>query len=292
MKDSIVRLLKRMLGINDLSLYIRKKKQKVEKLLYTKKYTADDIIHVMEKCGVNPGHPLIIHSAMGSLYNYVGTADELIDKIIDYLGPDGTLCMPAYPQNKFDDTQVFDVRNTPSAAGYLTEVFRRRAGVKRSLNQLHSVCAIGRDADLITGEHHLSKTCFDEHSPYFIIGQLGGYSMSIGMPKWFVGTGEHVCESLLFGKLKFFTDKFDIKLTFQYLDKSGLEYKHEMNAKSSNPNAYVRSHSTLLFDKYFDSQKFVRYKLSNIWICCCDMKYLYTRLVSLAIEGKTIYKRI
>lgn len=290
MKDWIVRIVKRLLGVNDLSLYIRKKKQKVEKLLYTKKYTADDIISIMEKCGIKPGRPLVVHSAMGSLYNYVGTADELIDKIIDYLGPDGTLCMPAYPKNKFDDTQVFDVRNTPSAAGYLTEVFRKRAGVKRSLNQLHSVCAIGRDADLITGEHHLSKTCFDEHSPYYIIGQLDGYSMSIGMPKWFVGTGEHVCESLLFGKLKFFTDKFDVKMTFHYIDKNGKEFNHRMNAKSTNPNAYVRTHSTLLFDKYFNSTKFKRCKLSNVWISCFDMRYLYDKLTDLALKGLTIYK--
>lgn len=290
MQDVIVRSVKKILGVRDLSLFVRKQTQQVEKLFYTKKYTVNDIISIMRESGIEPGRPLVVHSAMGSLYNFEGTADELIDSILDYLGPEGTLCMPAYPINKFDNSQIFDVRNTPSAAGYLTEVFRKRAGVKRSLNQLHSVCALGKDADIITREHHYSKTCFDEHSPYYIIGQLGGFSMSIGLPKWFVGTGEHVCESLLFGKLDFFTQKFDIKLTFHYLDNLGKAFQHEMNAKSSNPKAYVRTHSTSLFDNYFDSTKYKRSKLSNIWICIFDMKYLYERLTDLALEGITIYK--
>ena len=289
MKDTIVYILKKLLGINDLSLYVRKKKQQFEKIIYTQKYTSDDIIKILRESGVKPGRPLVVHSAMGSLYNYKGTAEELIDKIIEYLGPDGTLCMPAYPINKFDNTKVFDVLNTPSAAGYLTEVFRKRPGVKRSLNQLHSVCALGKDADFITREHHLSRTCFDEHSPYYLIGQLGGYSMSIGMPKWFVGTGEHVCESLLYGKLPFFTNKFNIEETFHYIDEAGEDFYHTMNARSKTPKAYVRTHSTLLFDKFFDSQKFSRRKLSNIWICCFDMRYLYEKLTELAIKGINIY---
>ena len=279
---------KRLFGISDFTLYIRKKQQKVERLFYRKKFSADDIIETLRTNGVPPGKPLIVHSAMGTLYNYTGTADELIDKLIEYLGPKGTLCMPAYPKNKTDNSQVFDVQDTPSAAGYLTEVFRKRPGVKRSLNQLHSVCAFGRDADKITGEHHLSITCFDEHSPFYIIGQLGGYTCNIGLPKWFVGTGEHVCESLLFNKLAYFARKFEIKKTFTYRTWDGTEMKHAMYAESCFK--YVRKRSTAIFDKYFEPTKYHRTRLSNVWITSFEMKYLYERLTELAMKGITIYK--
>ena len=285
---TLVPVIKKVFGINDLTLSLRKNKQKVEKLFYHKKFTADDIIEVLRANGVKPGKPLMVHSAMGNLYNYKGTIDELIDKLLEFVGSEGTLCMPAYPKDKTNNNQIFDVRNTPSAAGILTETFRKRSGVKRSLNQLHSVCAIGKDADLIIGDHHHSVTCFDEHSPYYIIGQLGGYTTSIGLPKWFVGTGEHVCESLLFSKLDYFTKKFEIKKTFTYRTWDGTELKHTMFAESHQK--YIRTHSTAIFDKYFDSTKYHRIKLSNVWITSFDMKYLYDRLTELALEGITIYQ--
>ena len=217
----IVKCVKRFFDIKNFTLFCRKKKQSIEKLIYRKKYSSDDIINILKQSGVKPGHPIIVHSAYSNLYNYSGTADELIDKLIEFLGPDGTLCMPAFPSDKRNPNKIFDVVNSPSAAGYLTEVFRKRPGVLRSLNQLHSVCALGKDADKITGSHHLSKICFDDNSPFYIIGQLGGYIVNLGMPKWFIGTGGHVCEALLYDRLDFFKNKFSNNVTFTYKDKNG-----------------------------------------------------------------------
>lgn len=284
----ISKKIKSLFHIKDLSLYMRKRVQRLSQFFYRKKFNSDDIIDVLRRCGVKPGRPLMVHSAMGNLYNYEGSAEDLIDKLLEFLGPEGTLCMPAYPADKFNTDRIFDIDTTPSAAGYLTEVFRKRNGVLRSVNQLHSVCALGRDASRIVSEHSRSITCFDVHSPYYIIGQLGGYTCSLGLPKWFIGTGCHVCESLLFNKLPFFTKKFEIPLVFTYRGANGQIIKHTMNAKSSTN--YIRYHNTHLIDKYFDKDKYARYRLSNIWINCFDMRYLYERMTVLALEGKTIYR--
>lgn len=281
-------IVRKITGIPNLTLYIRKKKKKIDKLFYRKKYSTDDIIRILKESGVQSGHPVVVHSAMGQLYNFTDTADELIDGLLNYLGPDGTLCMPAFPKDKYNTSKIFDVKETPSAAGYLTEVFRRRKGVLRSMNQLHSVCAIGKDAEQIVKDHHNSRICFDEHSPYYIIGQLNGYVVDIGLPEYYIGTGAHVCEALLFDKLEYFRRKFTKSLEFTYKDKDGEIVKHVMLTKSAKP--YIRSHSTKLIDTYFDKDKYHRVKLSNIWINTFDMKYLYTRLYELALEGKTIYK--
>lgn len=286
-KIAIVKLVKRLFRIKNFTLFCRRKKQRIEKMFYRKKYTSDDIIEIVKASGVKPGHPLIVHSAYGNLYNYQGSADELIDRLLEYLGPDGTLCMPAFPKDKYNANVVFDVNNEPSAAGYLTEVFRKKNGVKRSANKLHSVCALGKDADLITGDHHNSRICFDEHSPFYIIGQLDGYILNLGLPKWYVGTGEHVCEALLFSKLRFFQNKFSKEIEFHSILQSGEIVKYKTLTKSVTP--YVRCKSTKLFDKNFKSSFYRRTKLSNIWVTLFDMKYTYTRLYELALEGKTIY---
>lgn len=283
----ISKSIKKLFGIKNLTLSIRRKKQSFEKIIYRKKYTADDIIEILRKQGVKPGHPLVIHSAFGNLYNYQGTADELLDKLIEFLGPDGTLCLPAFPKDKYNPINIFDVRNTPSAAGYLTELFRKRPGVKRSLNQLHSVCALGKDADKIVGEHHLSRICFDEHSPYYIIGQLGGYSVNLGLPDWFIGTGGHVCEALVFDKINYFKNKFSEPETYTYINENGEIVKHTMLAKSKQK--YIRIRSTRIIDTYFEKSKYGRTKLSNIWIASFDMRYLYERLSELAEQGVFIY---
>lgn len=287
-KLRIASIIRKITGIPNLTLYIRKKKKIIDRIIYRKKYSTEDIIRILKESGVQPGHPVIVHSAMSQLFNYNGTPDDLIDGLLEFLGPEGTLCMPAFPKDKYNTSKIFDVNETPSAAGYLTEVFRRREGVLRSMNQLHSVCALGKDAEKIVNDHHHSRICFDEHSPYYIIGQLNGYVVDIGLPEYYIGTGGHVCEALLFDKLEYFKNKFTESIEFTYKDKDGDIVKHVMLTKSAKP--YIRSHSTKLIDTYFDKNKFHRVKLSNIWINIFDMKYLYTRLYELALEGKTIYK--
>ena len=259
----------------------------MEKLLYHKTYTAADIISVLADMGLRPGTAVVVHCAMNNFYNYRGTAIELIEAFLKYLGPEGTLCMPAYPFDKDKVEKVFDVRTDKTAAGYLAETFRNYPGVKRSLNKLHSVCAIGKYAEYLTNEHHLSKTCFDEKSPYYKLAVIGGKSISLGLPRYFVGTIEHVCESLLRDKIPYFHNKFSQELTFQYIDWNGNRLQHIMYTVSKVP--YIRYKNTHLIDTYFDSSMYSHMRLSNIWINMYDARYTIDRLYELALLGETIY---
>lgn len=287
LKSSIGHRLKRVFGISNFSVYSRRKWQRFQRLFYHKTYTADDIIECIKNAGVVPGKPIVVHSAMGTFYNYRGTANELIDKLLEFIGPQGTLCMPAYPVDKKNTNIVFDVRTSKSGAGYLSEVFRQYPNVKRSLNQLHSVCALGPDADFLTCEHHLSDICFDDYSPYHKIAELGGYTINLGMPKWYVGTAEHLCEARLYGKLPYFTEKFKIIKEYTYMDSKGDIYKHRMHSDTNL--RYVRKKSTQIIDRHFEKDKYKRIRLSNLWITVFDVKYLSDKLTELAENGITIY---
>ncbi len=94
--------------------------------------------------------------------------------------------MPAYPLLR-NENSIFDVRNTPTGAGLIAEEFRHYPGVKRSLNRQHSVCALGPMSDFLLGEHHLSKTCWDEKSPYYKLGEINAIVFTLGLGKVFVG---------------------------------------------------------------------------------------------------------
>lgn len=282
-----VKPIKQLFGLEYLNDTIRKKKTKIERLFYHRKYTAKELVEELKRLGLKSGDVIIVHSAMSSFYNYQGTPDELIDELLKAIGPDGTLCMPAYPDDKFNAEKIFDVRTEKSAAGLLSETFRKRPGVKRSLNKLHSVCALGAKADYIVSEHHLSKTSFDEHSPFYKIYELGGISIALGLHSYFMGTCVHIPESLLQEKFAFFRNKFAQSETFNYIDQEGNTFTHTTYTKANDH--YVRYRNTKLMDKYFDSSKYQRVRFSNLRITMWNVRYVVDTLISLANQGITIY---
>lgn len=286
-RNLMVRMVKQLFGIADLSLFIRKRRQGIEKLFFHKKYTAKELVGRLVELGMKPGAVVLVHCAMNNFYNYRGTVDELIDELLTALGPEGTLCMPAYPVDKSNPDIVFDVRKDKTAAGLLAETFRKRPGVKRSLNKLHSVCAYGPKAEEIVSEHHLSRTCFDKKSPFYKIAELRGYSIALGLPYYYIGTIGHVPESLLADSIPFYARKFIRPVTFTYKDRNGNMLKHSMMTSSEIP--YIRSHNTRLIDAYFSPEFYSRTRFSNLWINMFDARYLVNRLTELGKQGKTIY---
>jgi aminoglycoside 3-N-acetyltransferase len=64
------------------------------------------------------------------------------------------------------DQPVFHVKHTPSSVGYLSNVFRRRQGVIRSLHPVHSLAAFGPKAAFFTAGHLEANTPWSPDSPY------------------------------------------------------------------------------------------------------------------------------
>lgn len=279
--------IKKIFGLENLNDKFRKKMTKLERLFYHRKYTAKELVEELKRLGLKRGSVVLVHSAMSSFYNYQGTPDEIIDELLNAIGPEGTLCMPAYPDDKFNTEKVFDVRTEKSAAGLLSETFRKRPGVKRSLNKLHSVCAYGPQADYIVGEHHLSKTSFDEHSPFYKIYELGGITIALGLQKPFLGTCAHIPESLLREKFAFFRNKFDKLETFNYIDQDGNTLTHTTYTRAKGH--YVRCKNTKLIDKYFDPKIYKRVRFSNLRITIWDIQHGVDTLTRLAYQGITLY---
>ena len=91
---------KNILGIKDFSLFRKEMHKKIGKIIYHQKYNADDLIKVMCSMGMKEGSIICIHSSMKEFYNFQGTAVEIIDKVLQVIGPDGTLVMPAFPKKE------------------------------------------------------------------------------------------------------------------------------------------------------------------------------------------------
>src|SRR5437868_14678503 len=82
----------------------------------------------LEELGLKPGDIVLVHSSFKSLG--VTDPEEIIGALLDVLGPEGTLLMPALTYLQ-DPPHIHDTRQTPSCVGYLTEYFRARPGTRR-----------------------------------------------------------------------------------------------------------------------------------------------------------------
>lgn len=293
LKKVIRKIIKRFFGVDGISLFIKKQKKKIMQKVYTKKYTADDLIAKMCQMGMKNGSVVFIHSSMTEFFNYKGTGEELIDNIIKVIGTEGTLLMPAYPAKKTSlykialetDEVVFDVNKTASGAGYLTEVFRKYPDVKRSINLQHSVCAYGKLAEYFTNEHHLSETAWDRFSPYYKLAQTEGLIFSLGLDPYLRNvTMIHCTEDTFRNTYTYFASFFSKSIRYKYLDQFDNYGYQEMLIPEKGG---VRSAKVI--KKYFDKSKFKKTKLSNLNIEVVESLYMYKRCLELTEEGICIY---
>lgn len=88
--------------------------------------------------------------------------------------------MPCYGQ----DERYFDLEKTKSAAGVLSECFRKYPGTIRSCFPKFSMCGYGKYAECILSKHSSSIYQFDEYSPYSIaVKNYNAKVLLVGMGK-------------------------------------------------------------------------------------------------------------
>jgi aminoglycoside 3-N-acetyltransferase len=131
--------------------------------------------------GVRKAGILLVHSSLKSLGALPDGPEAVVEGLLEALGSDGTLLMPALSYASVNaENPVFDVLNTPSCVGALTEFFRKRPGTIRSVHPTHSVCGIGPGALRVLGGHSRDATPCGEHSPYSKLREEGGQILFIG----------------------------------------------------------------------------------------------------------------
>ncbi len=278
-------VVKKLTGIDDISKLRKDIKKRVGKIIYHKKYNTADIIELMRNMGMRKGSVVCVHAAMKEFYNYKGDANELISAIMDAITPEGTLLMPAFPDRErmFDSSFVFDVRHTPTAAGYLAETFRRREGVVRSINIQHSVCAWGKYAEWLVKDHHHGLNCWDEQSPWYRMTQLGALVFDLGLSASYIGTFDHCVEGLLYKEHPYWNQFFNIEHTFRYIDADGNEGTYTCRAGRLDQ----RTHEKVLISQMGTHHRSQR--LSNLLVQEYDSAECLDKMLELGRRGITMY---
>lgn len=97
---------------------------------------------------------------MKSIGQVDGGADTVLDVFSQYM-KDGLLVLPTHTWAYINKNNPrFYVDKSPSCVGILTELFRKRPGVVRSLHPTHSVAALGKDAkEFVAGDEKCDTPC-------------------------------------------------------------------------------------------------------------------------------------
>ncbi|MCW8131405.1 MAG: AAC(3) family N-acetyltransferase [Planctomycetota bacterium] len=145
--------------------------------------TSSEIAAALRGLGIEPGGLAQFHSSLKSFGRVEGGAEAVVEACLEALGPGGTVMMPSFNHGQreaFDsDRCIFDVRKTRSVNGAITEAFRNRAGVKRSIHPSHPYVAHGPLAEWLTRDH-LYLDCFDARSPLGKLCALNGWIVMLG----------------------------------------------------------------------------------------------------------------
>lgn len=162
--------------------------------------TPDDIAAAFKETGVRKGQAVMVHTSLSSLGYVCGGAQSVIEALIESVGGEGTIMMPAQSWKNLDPSAgvywqepeewwpvireyipAYDKRITPSnTMGAVSEMFRQWPGTLRSSHPARSVAAWGRYAQYLT-EHHDLSDIFGDSSPIGRLYELDGYVLLIGV---------------------------------------------------------------------------------------------------------------
>ncbi|MGX4692891.1 aminoglycoside N(3)-acetyltransferase [Streptomyces sp. JNUCC 63] len=154
--------------------------------------TRDTVSTQLRELGVRPGEILLVHSSLSSLGRACGGPVAVVQALLDALGPDGTLVVPAHSGDLSDPAlwsrppvpeewwetiratmPAYDPRTTRTrGVGVIPETVRTWPGALRSAHPHASFAAIGPRAAEIT-EGHAPDCRLGEHSPPARLEALG-----------------------------------------------------------------------------------------------------------------------
>ena len=155
------------------------------------------VTDALHSIGVRPGNVVLVHpdafvAAQFPVMPNEQRLDLLIEAIEAAIGQDGTLVMPAFTYG-FTKGEPFDICNTPSAVGMVTERFRTRLGVGRTSDPIFSFASRGPLTQELCALP--VKECFGAESVFAALHRLNAHIVDLGCSMSRGGTFVHYVET-------------------------------------------------------------------------------------------------
>ena len=155
--------------------------------IHFRSYGRRELLGALHALGVRPGDTVMLHSAWSREHGFRGSIPELIDTFLEAVGPDGHLLMVSLPYRNaaldwLQSGRRFDVRKTPSMMGMVSEVFRRRSDVQRSLHPTHPILVHGPDPGRFIDAHPACVYPCGPGTPFDELARADGRVVFLNVP--------------------------------------------------------------------------------------------------------------
>lgn len=191
----------------DWEKYLKERKKEFKKIYITDRQKHDhrpitkkEISDALTNLGLNAEDAVMVHASLSNIGYVCGGAQTIIEALIETVGNEGTVMMPAQSWKNLDpevgvhgdvpkeywqiireNWPAFDKEITPTnTMGAVAEMFRRWKGTVRSDHPARSVAAWGKYAKYLTKDHDLSDI-FGKNSPVGRLYELDGKVLLIGV---------------------------------------------------------------------------------------------------------------
>lgn len=145
---NIKKIVKRFIPSTERNKIRRWKRKFLNFFKHKTKTSISDLQHVLvNEFGIQRGDHIIVSSSFGQLDADYSPLD-VVNLLKELVGTEGVIMMPYYPPMNSTEwaarKEVFDMRNTRSGMGVLTNVFAHSDGVIMSKHPTKAVCVWGK----------------------------------------------------------------------------------------------------------------------------------------------------
>jgi aminoglycoside 3-N-acetyltransferase len=276
----LVHRLKRKVAPRGVAPRLKLARLDIEKRFYRRKITHREFREALLRTGEWRSRPVWVQTSLNDFYNVEMRPTEILELMVDLVGPQGTLIMPAYPLNP-DPKRGLAVDSAATSTGLLTEMFRRLPGIERSIHLYNSAVALGPDARDLTSGHHLGEYPFGVSSPYGRLIEARAHMVILGI-EGLGFTPLHSVECDLHLEVPAFRDVFRDKVTYAWRRRNGESGVHTTFLRDgrTRPARLIRRLPGGVFD---------RFKLSNLDVQSAPAYELTQAVKDLARRGMTMY---
>lgn len=187
-------------------------------VIFTKELLKDQLSLI----GITAGDTLLIHSSMSKIGFLENGAKTLVEALLESIGEDGNLLMPNSPNaglqlDYIRKLTVFDVQQSPSQLGAISEYFRKLPTAKRSAHPTEPVSCVGKNADFFVNDHFGNLTPYNNNSPFYKVAQRRGKILYIGVTLANAGTSLHLLEDIIkdFEFSVYFPEEFEVTVKME-----------------------------------------------------------------------------
>jgi aminoglycoside N3'-acetyltransferase len=138
-----------------------------------------ELLQGFQQTGVKPGDTVMVHTSYKSLGGVEGGVEAVIDALRDLVGSTGTLLFPAFNFQSWTESHYFDLLETPSKMGMITELARRRAEARRTPHPIYSFSVLGPRADEFATAEDIEA--YGPHSAFAVFHRTNGTILSLGL---------------------------------------------------------------------------------------------------------------